>query len=94
MGFIIIEMYLNYEEIYFLDEFYVWNNEKNGGIYSWFDKGKDDAEIEYSGEYQVKLGIIVAISNKGKCYYQIVRKAYDQYILTNFLVPLFNEINH
>ena len=50
IGFVIIELYLEYEEIYFLDEFYVWNNEKNGGIYSWFDKGKDDAEIEYCGD--------------------------------------------
>ena len=32
---------------FFLDEFFIWNNEKNGGIYSWFDRGKDDAELEY-----------------------------------------------
>ena len=38
-------MYFIYEEIYFLDEFYVWNNHKAGPIYSWFDKGKDDAEL-------------------------------------------------
>ena len=73
MTCVIIELYLEYQEIYFLDEFYIWNNEKNGGIYSWFDKGKDDAEIEYFGDYQVKLGIIVAISNRGRCYYNITR---------------------
>ena len=50
MSFVIIELYLTYDEIYFIDEFYIWNNEKNGGIYSWFDKGKDDASIEYYGE--------------------------------------------
>ena len=50
MAYVIIDIYLEYEEIYFLDEFYVWNNEKNGGIYSWFDKGKDDASLEIHGE--------------------------------------------
>ena len=30
MSFVIIELYLTYDEIYFIDEFYVWNNEKNG----------------------------------------------------------------
>lgn len=47
---IIIEMYMVYDEIFFLDEFFVWNNEKNGAIYSWFDRGKDDAELESHGE--------------------------------------------
>ena len=89
---VIIEIYLAYEEIYFLDEFYVWNNEKNGGIYSWFDKGKDDAELEYQGESQVKLGVIVAISNKGRCYYNIVRKPYDQFLFTYFLFKIFEEL--
>ena len=50
MGMAIIEMYTAFEEIYFIDEFYVWNNHKNGGIYSWFDKEKDDAELESCGE--------------------------------------------
>ena len=66
-------MYINYEYIWFIDEFYIWNNEKNGGIYSWFDKGKDDAYIKHDDEGQIKLGIVVAISNKGKCYYNIIR---------------------
>ena len=47
MAIMIIEMYSTYDEIFFLDEFFIWNNEKNGGIYSWFDRGKDDAELEY-----------------------------------------------
>ena len=52
-----------------MDEFFVWNNEKNGGIYSWFDRGKNNAELSIEEEEQVKLGISVAVSNKGKCYY-------------------------
>lgn len=48
MGFVICEIYVYYEEIYFIDEFYIWNNEKNGGIYSWFDRGKDNATLEIS----------------------------------------------
>ena len=47
MAIMIIEMYSTYDEFFFLDEFFIWNNEKNGGIYSWFDRGKDDAELEY-----------------------------------------------
>ena len=43
-------MYSYFEEIFFLDEFYVWNNGKNGGIYSWFDRGKNDAKLETYGE--------------------------------------------
>lgn len=50
MAFVIIEMYNIYEEIYFMDEFFVWNNEKNGGIYSWFDRGKNDAELTIEEE--------------------------------------------
>ena len=50
MALVIIEMYLTYDEIIFLDEFYLWNNEKNGGIYSWFDKGKNDASLNNLGE--------------------------------------------
>ena len=50
MAMMIIEMYDTYEEIYFLDECFIWNNAKNGGIYSWFDIGKDSAELDYSGE--------------------------------------------
>lgn len=48
MGCVICEMYMNYEEIYFIDEFYIWNNQKNSGIYSWFDRGKDAATLEIS----------------------------------------------
>ena len=47
MAIMIIEMYSTYDEIFFLDEFFIWNNEKNGGIYSWFDRGKDDAALDY-----------------------------------------------
>ena len=95
IGYVIIEIYREYEEIYFLDEFYVWNNEKNGSIYSWFDKGKNDAVLEYSGEAQVKLGCLVAISNRGKCYYNIIRKAYDQFLFSDFIVDLFDQVeNH
>ena len=47
MAIMIIEMYSTYDEIFFLDEFFIWNNEKNGGIYSWFARGKDDAELYY-----------------------------------------------
>ena len=63
MGFVIIELYTNYDELWIIDEFYIWNNQKNGGIYSWFDQGKDDAYLEIEDEGQVKLGIVVAISN-------------------------------
>ena len=34
-----------YDEVFFLDEFYVWNNVKNGAIYSWFERGKNEAEL-------------------------------------------------
>ena len=43
-------MYDFYDEIFFLDEFYVWNNGKNGAIYSWFEKGKNQAELETYNE--------------------------------------------
>ena len=38
-------MYFRFPEIYFIDEFYAWNNHKNGPIYSWFDIGKNDASL-------------------------------------------------
>ena len=85
-------MYLNYDDIWFIDEFYIWNNEKNGGIYSWFDKGKDDAYIQHDDEGQIKLGIVVAIRNKGKCYYNIIRRAYNKFTFTHFLSKLFRKI--
>ena len=43
-------MYMFYDEIYFLDEFYVWNNHKNGAIYSWFERGKNQAELNSYAE--------------------------------------------
>ena len=39
VAYMIIELYVLYEEIFFLDEFYLWNNKKNGVNYSWFEKG-------------------------------------------------------
>ena len=33
-------MYCFYEEIFFLDEFFVWNNHKNGNLWSWYDINK------------------------------------------------------
>ena len=44
----IIEMYYFYEEVFFLDEFYVWSNKKNGCVYSWFEKGKENELISES----------------------------------------------
>ena len=38
---LMIELYINYEEIFFIDAFYIWNNTKNGKIWSWFDKSKN-----------------------------------------------------
>ena len=92
MGFVIIELYQNYDEIFFLDEFYIWNNEKNGSIYSWFDQGEDDAYLEDDAESQVKLGVVVAISSKGQCFYNIIRKAYDRFSFTHFLAMLLKKI--
>ena len=40
-----------FEEIFYVDEFYVWNNKKNGNIYSWFDKGSNsDSYIDAYAE--------------------------------------------
>ena len=49
-AYLIIEIYWFYDEIFFLDEFYVWNNKKNGAIYSWFDRGKEPS-LESTAEY-------------------------------------------
>ena len=46
----LIEVYFFYDEIWFLDEFYVWNNKSNGSCYSWFEKNKD-GELESSADY-------------------------------------------
>ena len=68
MAYLLIEIYFFYDEIFFLDEFHVWNNKKNGAIYSWFDKNKD-GELESNAEYWIRIGVEIAISNKGRCYY-------------------------
>ena len=34
-----MEMFYHYEEVVFMDEFYIWNNSKNGATYGWFEKG-------------------------------------------------------
>ena len=39
VSYLIIETYIKFEEIFFLDEFYMWNNKKNGSNYSWFERG-------------------------------------------------------
>ena len=65
-------MYTFYEELWFIDECYIWNNAKNGSVYSWYDKNKE-ALIDYEDEEQIKVGLCVAISNKGRCYYSIIR---------------------
>ena len=31
---------MNYEEIFFLDEAYIWNNKKNGAVYTWANKNE------------------------------------------------------
>ena len=42
-------MYTFYEELWFIDECYIWNNSKNGQVYSWFEKNKE-AFIDYNDE--------------------------------------------
>ena len=65
-------MYYFYDEIWFLDECYVWNNTKNGKVYSWVDKN-EQAFICDEFEDQIRLGLSVAISNKGRCFYNVIR---------------------
>lgn len=43
--FACIEMLSFYKEIWSIDEFFIWNNEKNSGIYSWFDRNGNDNYI-------------------------------------------------
>ena len=63
----IIELYSFCEEIFFVDEFYVWNNHKNGGIYSWFDK-TEIATLDSEGIQQISIGVEIAMSNNGRLY--------------------------
>ena len=58
MAYLLIEIYFFYDEIFFLDEFYVWNNKKNGGIYSWFDKNKDG---ELNQVQTIKLRLVLRL---------------------------------
>ena len=41
VAYVMIEMLTFYDEVEFLDEFFVWNNEKNGKFYSWFFKNEE-----------------------------------------------------
>ena len=68
VSYCIIELYKNYEEIFFLDECYIWNNKKNGTIYTWANKN-ERAFLYDETINQIKVGIEIAISNKGRIYY-------------------------
>ena len=50
-AYLIIELYMKFDEIFFLDEFYLWNNKKNGTNYSWFERGSKWPYYETYGEY-------------------------------------------
>ena len=39
-------MHILYEEIWYFDEFFVYNNNKDGNFYSWFDKTDKNPYID------------------------------------------------
>ena len=47
----IIELYMKFEEIFFLDEFYLLNNKKNGSNYSWVERGSKQPYYETNCDY-------------------------------------------
>ena len=53
-------------------------------MYSWFDEG-EEPYFEIETVDQIKLGIEIAISNKGRLYFQLKKKAYDRFTFTYFL---------